>query len=236
MTERFGVDCLYDRAEKPVAVLLLAHGAGAAMDSDFMNTMAAALASHSVAVLRFEFPYMQRRRDEQRQFPPDRAPKLLAAFAERVREARSLAAELSEIPDGALPLWIGGKSMGGRMASMLAVEGNGVAALDVAGVIALGYPFHPPGKPEKTRIDHLPALTAPMLVCQGERDPFGKPDEVAGYGLPERVQLHWLPSGDHDFKPLKRSGLQQQDLIDESARMAAAFMANGMPAINSQKV
>ena len=104
MTERFGVDCLYDRAEKPVAVLLLAHGAGAAMDSDFMNTMAAALASHSVAVLRFEFPYMQRRRDEQRQFPPDRAPKLLAAFAERVREARSLAAELSEIPDGALQL------------------------------------------------------------------------------------------------------------------------------------
>ncbi|WP_369817555.1 alpha/beta family hydrolase, partial [Alcanivorax sp. HI0083] len=85
MAERFGVDCLYDRAEKPVAVLLLAHGAGAAMDSDFMNTMAAALASHSVAVLRFEFPYMQRRREEQRQFPPDRAPKLLAAFAERVR-------------------------------------------------------------------------------------------------------------------------------------------------------
>lgn len=236
MAERFGVDCLYDRAQKPVALLLLAHGAGAAMDSDFMNAMASALASHSVSVLRFEFPYMQRRRDEQRKFPPDRAPKLLAAFAKRVREARSLAAELSTHPNGELPLWIGGKSMGGRMASMLAVEGNGEVSMDVAGVIALGYPFHPPVKPESTRIDHLSALTVPMLICQGERDPFGKPDEVAGYGLPEPVKLHWLTSGDHDFKPLKRSGLQQQDLIDESARMAAAFMANGIPAINSQKV
>ena len=224
MAERFGADCLYDRAHKPVALLLLAHGAGAPMDSNFMNAVAAAFASHSVAVLRFEFPYMQRRRDEQRKFPPDRAPKLLAAFAERVREAQALAAELSESPSGAVPLWIGGKSMGGRMASMLAAQGNGVATVDVAGVIALGYPFHPPGKPEKTRIDHLPALPVPMLVCQGERDPFGKPDEVARYGLPAPVQLHWLPSGDHDFKPLKRSGLRQQDLIVEAARVAAVFM------------
>ena len=224
MAERFGADCLYDRAQKPAALLLLAHGAGAPMDSDFMNAMAVAFASHSVAVLRFEFPYMQRRRDEQRKFPPDRAPKLLGAFAERVREARALAAELSGTPNGALPLWIGGKSMGGRMASMLAAQGNGVATVDVAGVIALGYPFHPPGKPEKTRIDHLPALTVPMLVCQGERDPFGKPDEVARYGLPEQAKLHWLPSGDHDFKPLKRSGLQQQDLIIEAASVAAAFV------------
>ncbi len=227
MAERFGVDCLYDRAQEPVAVLLLAHGAGAAMDSDFMNAMATALASHSVAVLRFEFPYMQRRRGEQRKFPPDRAPKLLTAFAERVREARSLAAELSQHSNGALPLWIGGKSMGGRMASMLAAEGNGVATQDVAGVIALGYPFHPPGKPEKTRIGHLPALTVPLLIFQGERDPFGKPDEVADYGLPERVRVYWLTSGDHDFKPLKRSGLTQEDLIEEAAATAAGLIREG---------
>ncbi len=226
MSEWLGTDCLYDAAQEPLALLLLAHGAGAAMDSDFMNAMAAALASQSVAVLRFEFPYMQRRRYEQRQFPPDRAPKLLSAFAARVEQAHSLAGELCGAVNESLPLWIGGKSMGGRMASMLAAEGA-----DIDGVVALGYPFHPVGKPEKTRIAHLPDLAVPMLICQGERDPFGKPDEVAGYGLSEQVYMHWLPVGDHDFKPLKRSGLKQQDLIQESARASAAFMLKGVPAI-----
>ncbi len=207
-------DLLWNRAEQPAALLVLAHGAGAPMDSDFMNAMAEALAGQGVSVVRFEFPYMARRRQEQRKFPPNRTPQLLAHFRE----------VLAALPDDNLPVWIGGKSMGGRMASLLAAEAD---CPPIKGVVALGYPFHPPGKLEKTRTAHLLHLTVPMLIFQGERDPFGKPEEVAGYGLPENVQVHWLASGDHDFRPLKRSGLTQADLIQEAAATAAGFIREG---------
>jgi len=205
------IDLLWNRAEEPAALLVLAHGAGAPMDSDFMNSMAEALAGQGVSVVRFEFPYMARRRQEQRKFPPNRAPQLLAHFRD----------VLAALPDDNLPVWIGGKSMGGRMASLLAAEAD---CPPIHGVVALGYPFHPPGKPEKTRTDHLPHLAVPMLICQGERDPFGKPEEVAGYGLPQAIHLHWLPHGDHDFRPLKRSGLEQTDLIGDAAVRTALFI------------
>ncbi len=208
------IELLWNRAEQPSALLVLAHGAGAPMDSDFMNLMAEAIAGRGVSVVRFEFPYMARRRQEQRKFPPNRAPQLLAHFRE----------VLAVLPEDSLPVWIGGKSMGGRMASLLAAEAD---CPPIHGVVALGYPFHPPGKPEKTRTKHLRHLTVPMLICQGERDPFGKPKEVAGYGLPGNVRVHWLASGDHDFKPLKRSGLIQADLIEESAVAAAGLIQEG---------
>ena len=205
------MNLLWNRANQPSALLVLAHGAGAPMDSDFMNAMAEALADQGVSVVRFEFPYMARRRQEQRKFPPNRAPQLLAHFRE----------VLAALRNDNLPVWIGGKSMGGRMASLLAAEED---CPSICGVVALGYPFHPPGKPEKARTDHLPTLTLPMLICQGERDPFGKPQEVAGYGLPPAIHLHWLPHGDHDFRPLKRSGLEQTDLIGDAAVRAALFI------------
>ena len=201
---------LISSAKNPVAILLLAHGAGAPMDSPFMESLAAALADRGIQVVRFEFPYMQRRREEQRKFPPNRAPQLLEAFARQV----------ASVERSGLPLWVGGKSMGGRMASMLAAEG----ASEIDGVVAFGYPFHPPGKPENTRTEHLASLAVPMLICQGERDPFGKPDEVGEYPLGGGIEVHWLPSGDHDFKPLKRSGLDQQDLINMAADITAAFI------------
>ncbi|MFT6516137.1 MAG: putative alpha/beta-hydrolase family hydrolase, partial [Alcanivorax sp.] len=162
------MDLLWNRAEQPVALLVLAHGAGAPMDSDFMNAMAEAMADQGISVVRFEFPYMARRRQEQRKFPPNRAPQLLAHFRD----------VLAALPDDNLPIWIGGKSMGGRMASLLAAQAD---CPPIHGVVALGYPFHPPGKPEKTRTEHLPHLAVPMLICQGERDPFGKPQEVTNY-------------------------------------------------------
>src|SRR5690606_16450036 len=136
------------------ATVLLAHGAGAPMDSDFMNAMSEALCERGIAVARFEFPYMARRRVEGGKRPPDRQPVLLAAFADM----------LQRMPGRC---FVGGKSLGGRMASLLAAEGA-----DVSGVVCFGYPFHPPGKPENTRTAHLPGLSVPMLVCQGERDPF----------------------------------------------------------------
>ena len=200
---------LISSAKNPVATLLLAHGAGAPMDSPFMESLAAALADRGIQVVRFEFPYMQRRREEQRKFPPNRAPQLLEAFARQV----------ASVERSGLPLWVGGKSMGGRMASMLAAEG----ASEIDGVVAFGYPFHPPGKPENTRTEHLASLAVPMLICQGERDPFGKP-EVKGYSLDEGIRVQWLEGGDHDFKPLKRSGRTQQQLIEEAASRVLAFM------------
>ena len=184
------------------ASLLLAHGAGAPMDSDFMNTLATELAGQGVRVLRFEFPYMAERRRTGKKRPPERAPVLLLAFAEALDKA------------GGAQVFIGGKSMGGRMATMLAVERR------CRGVVCFGYPFHPPGKPETTRLEHLPAMRAPALICQGDRDPFGNRQEVAGYPLPAAVQLHWLADGNHDLAPRKASGITAQ----ENMRSAVAVL------------
>lgn len=120
---------------------------------------------------------------------------------------------------GAGPIYIGGKSMGGRMASLVADE------LGVAGLICLGYPFHPPGKPDKLRTAHLAGLQTPTLICQGERDTFGQRAEVAGYDLSSAINFEWLPDGDHSFKPRKRSGFTEADNLAAAAAACAAFIA-----------
>lgn len=190
------------------ARLLLAHGAGAPMDSEFMDTISICLAEQGIAIRRFEFPYMQKRREDGKKRPPDRAPALLAAFAE----------QLAAMPGGQ-PVLIGGKSMGGRMASMLAVDHR------VAGVVCLGYPFHPPGKPEKLRVDHFARVQSPVLICQGERDSFGTRAEVEALSLPAQVQLAWLPDGNHDLKPRKASGLSHEDNLLACAKAVDEFVA-----------
>lgn len=198
------------------AVLLLAHGAGAPADSGFMERLASALARHGVTVVRFEFPYMQKRREDGRKRPPDRADTLLASFREQIDRVR---AGLS----GNQVLFIGGKSMGGRMASMLASEPQSSGMF--AGTLCFGYPFHPPGKPDKLRVGHFAELWAPVCILQGTRDPFGKLDEVADLLTGERpVEMHWLDGGNHDFTPLKRSGKTQQELIEQAAWIASEFM------------
>ena len=209
---------LWNRPEGPIrATLVLAHGAGAPMDSPFMARMATLLAERGVAVARFEFDYMARRREEGVKAPPDRAPKLLARFR-AVLEA--VAADTSG------SLWVGGKSMGGRMATQLLAAprapGDTVAP---AGAVVFGYPFHPPGKPERTRLDHVPDLAGPVLICQGERDPFGKREEGAGYAPAAAVTLHWVFDGDHDLKPRKRSGGDHDANLAAAADRAAAFMS-----------
>ncbi|MDF1630091.1 MAG: alpha/beta fold hydrolase [Alcanivoracaceae bacterium] len=201
------IDFVVDKAQgKPLGTLLLAHGAGAPMDSDFMNAMTAALTAGGVAVLRFEFPYMAQRRTGGSKRPPDRAPLLLAHFAEALQQA------------GGEKIFIGGKSMGGRMATMLATE------QPCAGVICFGYPFHPPGKADKTRIDHFANMQTATLICQGERDPFGTHADVASYALPDSVQLQWLKDGNHDLAPRRASGLCQQDNIEQAADAAAKWI------------
>ncbi|MBI5947343.1 MAG: alpha/beta hydrolase [Chloroflexi bacterium] len=191
--------------------LLLAHGAGAPMDSPFMEALAGRLTSRGLRVLRFEFPYMRARRETGVRRPPDREAVLLDTWRTAVRAQ-----------GGGGGLFVGGKSMGGRMASMVADE------LGCRGLVCFGYPFHAPGRPEKPRIDHLRGLRTPALILQGTRDPFGLPGEVADYGLSPAVAVHWLAGGDHDLKTPRGATSSQADLIDEAASATAAFVARIM--------
>ncbi|WP_213996983.1 alpha/beta family hydrolase [Arsukibacterium sp.] len=182
------------------ARLILAHGAGAPCDSPFMVALAHALAEHNIAVQRFNFPYMQRSIELGSKRPPDKMDALQQHFMAQIGHA-----------DGSLPLFIGGKSMGGRVASML----NLPDTTQVNAIFAFGYPFHPPGK-DQWRTEHFARLTAPLHILQGERDPFGKHTELAALSWPN-VSIHWLTAADHDFKPTKASGLQQQSIIRRAA-------------------
>lgn len=206
---------LFDGPAEAGVVVLLAHGAGAPMDSPFMAGMAARLADESMCVARFEFPYMAARRSGERKPPPDREPKLREAFWAAIAAVRAR--------HPAARLFIGGKSMGGRMATMIADEGAEHGHL-IAGVVCLGYPFHPPGKPERLRTAHLQAMRTPCLIVQGTRDPFGTPDEVGGYALSATVRLHWIETGDHSLKPLKSSGQSEDDSLDAAAEAIASFV------------
>ena len=175
------------------ATVLLAHGAGAGMESPFMQHMAEGLAQQGWQVTRFEFPYMAQQRISGRKKPPNKVDILLQCYAEQVQ---SLPAKQ--------PLIIGGKSMGGRIASLLADKLW--SQNKILGCICLGYPFHPLGKPETLRVQHLQNLQTPTLVIQGERDAMGNREDVNNYALSEQLQLAWMPDGDHSFKPRKRSG------------------------------
>jgi hypothetical protein len=200
---------LFDGPKNAEKTVVLAHGAGAHMDSEFMEAFALGLADCGLRVARFEFPYMTKRRDDGKRRPPDRAPVLLETYLQ-------VAADLG--PDN---LIIGGKSMGGRIASMIADEAG------VAGLICLGYPFHPQAKPEKLRTEHLEDLKTPALILQGERDSFGGQDEVVGYKLSKAIEVSFLPDGDHDLKPRKRSGRTREknwsDAISRMVRFVAAL-------------
>jgi predicted alpha/beta-hydrolase family hydrolase len=200
------MDWLFDGPEDAPRIVL-AHGAGAPMDSASMQALARGLAAEGFRVARFEFPYMQARRTEGRQKPPDREPVLLDTW-------RAAIAELG----GAGPLVVGGKSMGGRMASMIADEAG------VRGLVCLGYPFHPPGQPAKTRTAHLEHLRTPTLVVQGTRDPFGTPDDVAGYRLSPSIRIVWLEDGDHSFKPRASSGRTEAQNVREAVAAVTGFV------------
>ncbi|TPW25703.1 alpha/beta hydrolase [Marinobacter nauticus] len=193
--------------------MILAHGAGAPMDSLFMELLAEALAGQGIESVRFEFPYMVKRREDGRKRPPDRQPALLAAFEDQVSLARE---ELGS----QVPLLVGGKSMGGRMATLLAAG----KCRDVDGVACYGYPFHPPGKLDRWRIEHLGEVAVPLLVVQGTRDPFGKPDELKAQGqITGLTRLCWLDGGNHDFQPLAQQPEQQADLIAQAALLTRQF-------------
>lgn len=178
------------------------------MDVPFMNRIARGIAEHGVRVIRFEFPYMRRRREEGRRTgAPDRQPVLIAAWREIIEAFR-----------GNARLFIGGKSLGGRIATMVADDAG------VAGVLCLGYPFHPPADPARLRTQHLETLRTPTLIVQGERDLFGTREEVARYSLSKEIRFEWLPDGDHSFKPRAASGVTERENVGRAIEAAASFI------------
>lgn len=201
---------LIDGSEDAFATILLAHGAGAPMDSDAMTAVSGALAAVGFRVARFEFGYMAARRQGGRK-PPPKAELLQDEYCQAVADLGCRE-----------PLILGGKSMGGRVASMVvdALHEKG----SVAGLLCLGYPFHPPAKPEQLRTAHLKHLKTPTLICQGTRDPFGTREEVATYTLSDRIEILWLQDGDHDLKPRKKlSGFSAEDHLATLASTTRAW-------------
>jgi predicted alpha/beta-hydrolase family hydrolase len=200
---------VYPAEGNAAAVLVLAHGAGAGQQHPFIVATARGLAVRRVSVVTFDFPYMRARRHV-----PDKAPVLEAAFREVIDATRTW----SGVPD----LYIGGKSMGGRIATHLGAQG-----LDgLRGIVALGYPLHPPGRPDKPRTEHLPSIRVPVLIVQGERDTFGTPDELKpaiAAMTATKVTLHVVAGGDHSLTVRgKKKDEAFDEVLDVVARWATA--------------
>lgn len=180
------------------------------MDSEFMHSVSRLLVARGIAVVRFEFAYMATRRVDGKRRPPNPQKQLLEQW-------RRVYAEVRQNVEGIVA--VGGKSMGGRMASIVADE------LGVDGLVCLGYPFYASGKPEKPRTAHLESLKSRTLIVQGERDALGNVQTVAGYSLSSAIRLYWLTAADHDLKPLKSSGFTHAGHLESAANEIAAFMA-----------
>jgi hypothetical protein len=204
-------DLLFDGSANAELTVVLGHGAGATMDSPFMNAFAQGLAAQGLRVARFEFPYMAARRADGRRRPPDRKSRLLECWQEVIQALAPA------------PLVIGGKSLGGRMASLIAADGD-TRDDRVRALVCLGYPFHPPGKPERLRTEHLSGLGIPTLIVQGTRDALGTRAEAEGYGLPRSIRFHWAPDGDHSLVPRKASGRSAEDNWSEAIDAIVKFL------------
>jgi predicted alpha/beta-hydrolase family hydrolase len=200
------VEFLFDGPKGGRVTIALAHGAGVSMDCPFMEFFAKGLGWRGHRVVRFEFPYMSSQRSTGKKKPPDREPVLRETWL-KVIEALGR--------DG---LIIGGKSMGGRIASLIADE------IGVSKLICLGYPFHPVDQPERLRVEHIQSLKTPTLIVQGERDPFGNRDEVAAYRLSPAIEIAWIEDGDHSFEPRKSSGRTMEQNWDAALEKIAAFV------------
>jgi len=201
-----------DAPTTPRAALILGHGAGAGQRSTFMVDFARGLSALGIDVVTFNFLYT-----EQGRRIPDRAPALESCYRAVIERVRA------KVESAQQSLFIGGKSMGGRIASQVAAAD---AALPIAGLVLLGYPLHPPGKPEQRRDKHLPAIARPMLFLQGTRDAFGTPAELAPLvaALRPPPALHVVAQGDHSFKLARKDPAAQAALYAELQRVIAAWI------------
>jgi len=200
------------RSDSPVAGLVVAHGAGGGQNTPFMVRTAEGLAARGITAATFDFPYMAARKSV-----PDRPPVLEQAWREAIAEARNQM--------GRVPLFIGGKSMGGRIASHVASQG----CPGLSGLVFLGYPLHPPGKPDQRRDAHLPAIAEPMLFVQGSRDAFGTTEEIRAL-LPklQHATLHEVPGGDHSFKVSGPGAPKPNAVLDGILDVVVGWMTKGM--------
>ncbi|NQZ92620.1 MAG: alpha/beta hydrolase [Moritella sp.] len=199
-------------------LFVFAHGAGAPASADFMETIAKGLALQGIRVARFNFPYMQQRVDNGTRRPPERAPKLIAQY-------QQLIASIDQ------PMVIGGKSMGGRMASLVASDPTTdelSVNSKIKGIACLGFPFHPANKPETLRTEHFPLIKQAVYIAQGERDKLGTKEDVASYGLPDNIQWLWLEDGDHDLKPRVKSGFTHQAHLQKTIISMAEFIKKAL--------
>jgi uncharacterized protein len=201
------MNTIIDGPTNPKALLILAHGAGAGIETEFMSTIAAGIADNDIRVIRFEFPYMTIARETGKRRAPNTAKILVECFTSIIEKYADHSA-----------IFIGGKSMGGRIASMIADTNK------IKGCICLGYPFHPPLKPNKLRTDHLQEISTPICIIQGTRDTFGKKEEVSQYSLSSSVTVHWLENGDHSFKTRKKDDKTTTQLIEEAISITTKFI------------
>lgn len=206
------VDYLFDSAPDADTLLIFAHGAGADMQHAFMQSITDLLVEQGFAVLRFNFPYMQKRAEDGKRRPPDRAPKLLAHFEQVLQHAQQTY-DFQRI-------FLLGKSMGSRMATMLAGDTLPEA---IKGVISLGYPLLPKGK-TAPRLDAINTCQLPLLIVQGERDSFGTRQQLAEWPLPASVTVQFIVDGDHSFEPRKRAGVSIAQNFQQAVQAIVAFV------------
>jgi predicted alpha/beta-hydrolase family hydrolase len=201
------MDLLRNGPEQAFTRIVLAHGAGAGMDSPFMQTVAEGLAARGFSVVRFEFPYMREKRRGGAKRGPDRQDVLVHAWRDVIHTL-----------GGGQSLVLGGKSLGGRIASLIADE------VGAKGLVCLGYPFHPPGRPRVLRTRHLEQINTPTLIVQGTRDSMGSREEVPDYTLSQRIRVTWIEDGDHSLKPRRKSGSDPQQALARAVEEVAAFV------------
>ncbi len=202
--------CWVDGPSNAAGRVLFVHGAGTPADHPFMTRVARGLAAHGLQVVRIEFPFMAARRAGVRR-PPERLPRLV----------EEMVAAAAALPSREVPLFLLGKSMGARVACRAA------QATGAARVACLGFPFHPPRRPERSRLDDLAACPVPTLVVQGEDDPFGTRAEVEELALQPTVQVHWLPHADHDLGVPARMRQDPDELLELVAQTLAVFFLGG---------
>lgn len=206
---------ILSNVENPIAQIIFAHGAGADMNHEFMVHMTMLFNKANINVLRFNFPYMDKRIALGKRYPPDRMPKLIDCYEKVINDV------VETTNKAELSLFIGGKSMGSRVAATL---GGNEISKHIQGVFCLGYPFHPPKKIEKLRLEPLQNTNKPIVIVQGERDTLGSQIEISDYQISDLCETVFLLDGDHSLKPRVKSGFTHQQHMESAAQTIVKFI------------
>lgn len=211
------ISTIENTVEIPIAQIIFSHGAGADMHHEFMAQVSALFTKANINVVRFNFPYMDKRIELGKRYPPDRMPKLIDCYKRVINDLAVIDSNKTS-----LPLFIGGKSMGSRVAATIAADDD--IALLIEGVFCMGYPFHPTKKPDKLRLEPLQNTQKPVLILQGDRDTLGSQVEIEQYDISPLCQTVFLPDGDHSLKPRVKSGYTHQQHIETAVSAIVKFI------------